>query len=80
MAQAANLPIFCLSGLFDPIVPWFWVRTWLKRHCRSYAGGRVIVRADHNVLGTAPRSAAEQVLKWIEQAECAPFPAGTRIS
>jgi pimeloyl-ACP methyl ester carboxylesterase len=67
IAQTANLPIFCLSGLFDPIVPGFWVRHWLKRHCRSYAGGRVIARADHNVLGTAPKTAAEQVLKWIEQ-------------
>lgn len=28
-------------------------------------GQRIIWRADHNVLGTAPKAAAAQVLKWI---------------
>ena len=67
LARATTLPVFCLSGLFDPIVPGFWVWYWLKRHCRCYSGGRVIAQADHNVLSTAPQTAAEQVLRWIEQ-------------
>src|SRR5439155_15177758 len=33
IAKDAKLPIYGLTGLFDPIVPWFWVRRWLRKNC-----------------------------------------------
>jgi pimeloyl-ACP methyl ester carboxylesterase len=63
--QSVSVPIYQLCGFFDPIVGWWPVKRWLKRHCPSYGGWRVVWRADHNVLGTAPRVAAEQILTWI---------------
>src|SRR5947209_4789033 len=43
-----------LAESFSSQVPWPQVRLWLRRNCPGYRGGRTIVRADHNVLGTAP--------------------------
>jgi pimeloyl-ACP methyl ester carboxylesterase len=65
LAIAAAIPIYQLTGFVDPIVPWFLVRRWLKRSCPNYAGWRLIWRADHNVLGSAPAASARQILKWI---------------
>ena len=65
VARAAKIPVYQLTGLFDPIVPWILVRRWLKRNCASYGGWKLIWRADHNVLGTAPAACAGQVLDWI---------------
>lgn len=68
-AQRNSLPIFALSGFFDPIVPWPWVHRWLRRHCGGFHGSRIIFNADHNVLGTAPQKSAEQILRWINECE-----------
>jgi pimeloyl-ACP methyl ester carboxylesterase len=65
IAVQARLPVFGLSGFFDPIVPWPRVRRWLRKNCPGLRDYRVIARADHNVLGTAPDQAAKQVLRWI---------------
>jgi pimeloyl-ACP methyl ester carboxylesterase len=65
-ARGACLPVFALSGLFDPIVPWPLVLPWLRRNCPGFSGARVIFKADHNVLGMAPAKAAAQVLSWID--------------
>jgi len=65
LAQKGAVPVYQLCGLVDPIVPWVPVRRWLKRHCPKHSQWRLVWRADHNVLGTAPRTAAEQVLRWI---------------
>jgi pimeloyl-ACP methyl ester carboxylesterase len=65
IAARARLPVFALSGFFDPVVPWPRVRRWLRRNCPGLRDYRVIARADHNVLGTAPEQAAKQVLSWI---------------
>jgi len=65
VAAHTRLPVFGLSGFFDPIVPWPRVRRWLRKNCPGLRDYRVIVRADHNVLGTAPGKAAKQVLSWI---------------
>jgi pimeloyl-ACP methyl ester carboxylesterase len=64
-ARRMKLPVYYLAGLVDPIVYWCWERHWLRRHCPGYRGGRTVFKADHNVLGTAPRQAAAQILKWI---------------
>ena len=65
VVQGVRLPVYALAGLFDPIVPWYPAQHWLRRNCPGLAGRRVIRRADHNVLGTAPDSAAKQVLAWM---------------
>ncbi len=64
-ARGVSIPVFALTGLWDPIVPWYPARRWLTRNCSTFQAHRVIWRADHNVLGTAPREAAGQVLKWM---------------
>ena len=69
IARQTKLPVFGLSGILDPIVPWPLVRRWLKRNCPALRDYRIITSADHNVLATAPKQAARQVLEWM--AECA---------
>ena len=65
IARKVTVPVYALTGFFDPIVPWFWVRAWLRRNCSSLREYKIIWRADHNVLGTAPPAAANQVVKWM---------------
>jgi pimeloyl-ACP methyl ester carboxylesterase len=65
VVKTATIPIYALTGLFDPIVPWVFVRPWMRKHCRALRAYRIIWRADHNVLGTAPRLAADQVVEWL---------------
>ena len=62
-----NLPVYAISGWLDPIVPWFWVRPWLKKNCPNLRQYRVILRADHNVLATAFQPAAEQIVQWMSE-------------
>jgi pimeloyl-ACP methyl ester carboxylesterase len=69
VARNTQLPVFALSGFFDPIVPWPLVFPWLRQNCPGFRGARVIFNADHNVLGTAPAKAADQILSWISTAE-----------
>jgi hypothetical protein len=54
-----------LTGLFDPIVPWWWVRSWLKKNCPALQDYRVIRRSDHNVLSNASVEAADQIARWM---------------
>jgi pimeloyl-ACP methyl ester carboxylesterase len=65
VARAIKVPVYGLTGLVDPIVPWPPVRRWLGAHCPTLAGFEVIVRSDHNVLGVAPAKAARVVLGWM---------------
>jgi len=65
IAKTANVPVYAITGLFDPIVPWFWVRRWLKKNCPALREYRIVARSDHNVLGNAPRTAAEYVIGWM---------------
>jgi pimeloyl-ACP methyl ester carboxylesterase len=67
IARQTNVPVFGLSGFLDPIVPWPFVRHWLKKNCFALRNYKIIGRADHNVLGTAPVDAATQVLEWMNQ-------------
>jgi pimeloyl-ACP methyl ester carboxylesterase len=67
IARRPGMPVYALTGLLDPIVPWPWVRRWLRRNCPRLREYRILWRADHNVLGTAPQAAADQVVKWITQ-------------
>jgi pimeloyl-ACP methyl ester carboxylesterase len=65
VAKHLTLPVYAMTGLFDPIVPWFAVRRWLKRNCAGLREYQIIWRCDHNVLGNAPERAAEHVLEWM---------------
>lgn len=66
IARNIQLPVYAISGALDPIVPWTFVRSWLRRNCPALREYKIIWHADHNVLGTAPNAAADQVVKWIE--------------
>jgi len=65
IAREARVPVYGITGLFDPVVPWYWVRRWLKANCPSLREYRVIWRSEHNVLSTAADAAAEQVVEWM---------------
>jgi pimeloyl-ACP methyl ester carboxylesterase len=65
IARRTTLPVHYLAGLVDPLVPWPFVRWWLRRHCPAYRGGTTLWSADHNALATKPRLAAEFVLGVI---------------
>jgi pimeloyl-ACP methyl ester carboxylesterase len=65
IARTMSVSLYALSGALDPVVPWLLVRRWLHRECPALREFKVIWGADHNVLGTAPRAAARQVLKWM---------------
>jgi pimeloyl-ACP methyl ester carboxylesterase len=65
LASHTTLPIFALAGFFDPIVPWPLAHPWLGRNCPGFRERRIILNADHNVLGTAPQKAAGQILHWM---------------
>jgi pimeloyl-ACP methyl ester carboxylesterase len=66
-ARHTNLPVYHLAGLLDPIVPGFLIRAWLRSRCASYRGGKILLMADHNVLGTAPRASALLISDWINR-------------
>lgn len=67
IVRQLRVPLYALSGSIDPIVPWFLVRPWLRRHCPALREYRIIWQADHNVLATAPAAAAAHVLPWINR-------------
>ena len=64
IARASTIPLFYLTGLIDPIVPWPLVQPWLKKNCAGYRGWRIVAGSDHHVLGAAKKS-SEQILKWM---------------
>lgn len=65
IAQQITTPVFMLSGLWDPIVIWGPVRRWMRRRCPALREFKILPRADHNVLGTASKQAADIVMNWI---------------
>src|SRR5207248_3325520 len=66
-AREARVPVYAIAGFFDPVVPWYWVRRWLKKNCPNLRGYRIVWRSEHNVLGTAAEAAAEQVIEWVKE-------------
>jgi pimeloyl-ACP methyl ester carboxylesterase len=65
IAQSTHLPVFLLTGAFDPIVPWWHVRPWLQKNCPGYRGSRIFWRGGHNILLSNPQKSADQILEWI---------------
>jgi pimeloyl-ACP methyl ester carboxylesterase len=67
IVQRLELPLYALSGWLDPIVPWFFVRGWLRSNCGALKDYKIIRSADHNVLSTAPQTSADHVLRWVSK-------------
>lgn len=65
VARQTTVPVYGLTGLVDPVVPWCCVGPWLKRNCPSLREYKILGGGDHNVLGTSPQAAADQVLRWM---------------
>lgn len=70
IAQATKVPVFHLSGLVDPLIPWPLVRRWLRTNCPGYRQGRICWLADHAVLASAPKRSAEYIIGWIGSDTC----------
>jgi len=64
IARQTQLPVYGLSGFLDPIVPWMLVRGWLRKNCPALRDFKIL-KGDHNVLSTAPKTSARQVLQWM---------------
>ena len=60
--------MYALTGVLDPIVPWIFVRHWLRRNCTALREYKIL-RGDHNVLSTAADAAAEYVVQWINSTQ-----------
>ena len=69
-ARNVTVPVYAVTGWLDPIVPWFAVRRWLRRNCPMFREFQVL-RANHAVLISAPRQAAQHILRWIGAAPAA---------
>ncbi|MGO8927584.1 MAG: alpha/beta fold hydrolase [Limisphaerales bacterium] len=65
IARQVTVPVYGLTGLVDPVVPWCCVRPWLRKNCPRLRDYRIIWGADHTVLGTGSRAAAGHVLRWM---------------
>jgi pimeloyl-ACP methyl ester carboxylesterase len=65
IAKATKIPVFAITGVLDPVVPWMFVRSWLRRNCPALREHKIIWSADHNVLGTAAEKSADQVVRWM---------------
>jgi len=65
IARNTTVQVYAITGLFDPIVPWPWVRKWLTKHCPALKEYRIIRHSDHNVLGNASEAVAEYVIRWM---------------
>jgi pimeloyl-ACP methyl ester carboxylesterase len=74
VARNLRVPVYAMTGVLDPIVPWIFVRHWLRKNCRTLQDYKIFWSADHNVLGTAPDAAADQVSDWISHSDKASAP------
>jgi pimeloyl-ACP methyl ester carboxylesterase len=68
-AQNLQIPLYGITGVWDPIVPWMLVRPWLKRHCPALREFRLVYGSDHNVLSNAPQVAAQAIADWMSHRE-----------
>lgn len=68
VAAATRIPVYSLTGFWDPIVFWGPVHRWLKTSCPAFRRDRVLFLADHNVLATQPVDSAGQILTWMRDA------------
>src|SRR5262249_29878553 len=48
IVEKSEVPVYAVTGAYDPVVPWIGVRRWLKRNCRQLRDYKVLWNADHN--------------------------------
>ncbi len=65
LARGLDVPLYAISGALDPIVPWFWARRWLRQNCPKLREFRIVRSADHTVLSTGSKQAAEHIMGWM---------------
>ncbi|MEN9576962.1 MAG: hypothetical protein RL514_4817, partial [Verrucomicrobiota bacterium] len=65
LVRGVRVPVVHLTGVFDPVVPWWPVQRWLGRECPGWCGKAVVWPADHNVLSTGTPAAVRLVLGWM---------------
>jgi pimeloyl-ACP methyl ester carboxylesterase len=75
-ARETRWPVYCLTGAWDPIVPWPLVWRWIRRRCPGFRAARVLWGAGHNVLLDLPKHSAEQILFWISAPGTSPGASG----
>ena len=63
--RTLDLPVWQLTGRWDPVVPWWAVRGWLRENCPGYRGTDVRRRADHVVLATDAEGSVAAVRRWM---------------
>jgi pimeloyl-ACP methyl ester carboxylesterase len=66
-ARQTSLPIFYLSAKFDPVVPFMWVRHWLRKNCPALRDVQSLATFDHNILATSHAQCANQILAWMRR-------------
>jgi pimeloyl-ACP methyl ester carboxylesterase len=62
-------PVYMVTGFWDAIVPWPPVRRWMRGNCPALQDFRILPRADHAVLGTAPETSAQLIVEWMKRHE-----------
>lgn len=67
IAGSVTFPVYVLSGVIDPIVPWWHTFGAFRRGCPAVRARKLVWPADHNVLGTEPRISSEWILDCIAQ-------------
>lgn len=65
-----RVPVWQLTGRWDPIVPWWSVRRWLRQNCPAYEGTAVQPAADHVVLATDAAGSVAAVRQWMKVPAC----------
>jgi len=60
-----RVPVWQLTGRWDPVVPWWPVRRWLRDNCPGYRGTAVRPGADHVVLATDAAGSVADVRRWM---------------
>ena len=65
VAAACRVPVYSITGFWDPLVFWGPVRRWLRASCPAFRGDRILFWADHTVLDTQPEAACRQILEWM---------------
>lgn len=64
-ARNTSLPVWQLTGFWDPVVPSWSVRRWLRHHCPGWRQCLTVPGADHVVLATGCAACVAAVRGWM---------------
>ena len=65
LTRKLNVPVYAISGILDPIVPWYPARKWLRQNCPTLKEFKIVHFADHTVLSTGSKTAADEIIGWM---------------